>query len=160
MEIGVIADTHGHVNPKVYDIFAGVDQILHAGDIGGVDIITSLETLAPVQAVYGNVDTFPISTNYPETLTTQIAGVNICMTHIYTGLESNLVQEALKQLPGQRLDLLIYGHSHQAKLERVGNTYLFNPGSAGRKRFSVRPAVGLLKITESGACLPQIIYLE
>ncbi len=60
MKIGVISDNHGHMHPKVYDLFQGVDHILHAGDIGSEEIIISLEAMAPVQAVWGNIDTFPI----------------------------------------------------------------------------------------------------
>jgi len=64
MKLGVISDTHGYINPKVFPIFEGVGQILHAGDIGSEDIITTLETIAPVQAIHGNIDAFPLNTRY------------------------------------------------------------------------------------------------
>ncbi len=160
MKIGVISDNHGTMNPGVYEVFADVELILHAGDIGSEDIITSLQSIAPVQAVYGNIDTFPLVSRYPETLSLEISGVTICVMHEFTGLTDPKLLAEIKKFGGRDLDILIYGHSHQAKLERVGQTYLFNPGSAGRKRFSLRPAVGLITIHPDGTHVPEIVYLD
>lgn len=157
--IGVISDTHNFINPKVFSVFQGVELILHAGDIGDGNIITSLETIAPVQAVYGNVDTFPIITRNPEVYTDIIEEIKICMLHQFTGMNSSAIQDASQKLGGE-LDIVIFGHSHRASLQRAGNTFLFNPGAAGKKRFSLRPAVGLIKIKKSGQFVPEIIYLE
>ncbi len=158
--IGVISDTHGYIDPRVYPALEGVELILHAGDIGEEDVITSLETLAPVQAVWGNVDTFPLTTRYPEVLAVDTGGVRICVIHQYVDLKTSNIQNVVRSQLGGKLDVLIYGHSHQARLERAGDTYLFNPGSAGKRRFSLRPAVGLITIYASGAFTPEIIYLD
>ncbi len=81
------------------------------------------------------------------------------MLHQFTGMNSNFIQDASAKLEGE-LDIVIFGHSHQASLQRDGNTFLFNPGAGGKKRFSLRPAVGLLKIKSPGQFVPEIIYLE
>ena len=160
MTIGVISDNHGYLHPKVFSVFEGVDLILHAGDIGSEDIITTLETLAPVQAIHGNIDTFPLVTRYPEVLSTTAEGVTLCMIHEFVGLDDPKILAEMKNYAGRDLDVLIYGHSHRAKLERIGGTYLFNPGSAGKRRFSLRPAVGLLKIAGQNSFVPEIVYLD
>ncbi|MFQ5865145.1 MAG: metallophosphoesterase family protein [bacterium] len=159
MKVGVISDTHGAIHPKVYSVFEGVEMILHAGDIGTEDVITSLETLAPVRAIHGNVDTFPLSTRYDEILTLEIHGVAICMIHQFISFNNSVIQNAMMQFPHKRIDLLIYGHTHEAKLERVGEVLLFNPGSAGKRRFSLKPAVGLLTISDKRKFTPEIVYL-
>jgi len=159
-KIGVISDNHGYMNPKVYGLFAGVDEILHAGDIGNLDIITSLEAIAPVRAVYGNIDTFPIVGRYPEVLAVELGGIRICMLHEFRGLTDPKLEAAFASLPGESADIVICGHSHQAKLEKISGIYIFNPGAAGRKRFSLRPAVGMIHVQENGQFTPEIIYLE
>jgi hypothetical protein len=160
MKVGVIADTHGYLHPNVFSAFAGVDEILHAGDIGTEDIITSLETIAPVCAIHGNVDTFPLSTRYPEALALSIQGVGICIVHQFISVKNSSIQNSLRKLGNGKLDLVICGHTHEAKLERKEGVLVFNPGSAGKRRFSLRQAVGLLKISDDGNFVPEIVYLE
>jgi hypothetical protein len=160
MKIGVIADTHGYLHPNVFRVFDGVELILHAGDIGTEDIITSLETIAPVRAIYGNIDTFPLSTRYPEVLAMEIHGVGICMIHQFISVKTSLVQNALQKLANGKLDLVICGHTHEAKLQRKDGVLVFNPGSAGKRRFSLRLAVGLLTIPDDGSYTPEIVYLD
>lgn len=160
MRIGVISDTHGHVHPKVYPLFEGVDLILHAGDIGSEDVITSLEAVAPVKAVHGNVDVFPLTTRYPAVLPLLLEGVAVCVLHELVPPGHPLLQTALKELKRDQLDVLIYGHTHDARLEQRGGVTLFNPGSAGKRRFSLRPAVGFLQLTGSGNFVPEIKYLD
>lgn len=160
MKIGVISDNHGYINPNVYAIFDGVAQILHAGDIGSEDIITSLEAIAPVHAIHGNIDTFPLTARYPEVLALEIQGIKICMIHHFISLKISVIQNAIRKFPENKLDLLICGHSHQAKLQRIDDVLIFNPGSAGKRRFSLRPAVGIVHIVEDGSFTPEIIYLD
>lgn len=160
MKIGVVADTHGYLHPNVFRVFENVELILHAGDIGAEDIITALETLAPVRAIHGNVDTFPLSTRYPEVLAMEIHGIGICMIHQFISVKTSSVQNALRKLTNSRLDLLICGHTHEAKLERQDDVLIFNPGSAGKRRFSLQQAVGILTISEDGRFVPEIVYLE
>ncbi|HEX9652680.1 MAG TPA: metallophosphoesterase family protein [bacterium] len=160
MKIGVIADTHGYLHPNVFRAFEGMELILHAGDIGTEDIITSLESIAPVRAIHGNIDIFPLSTRYPEALALEIHGVGICMIHLFISVRTSPVQNALRNLHIGKLELVICGHTHEAKLERKEEVLIFNPGSAGRRRFSLRQAVGIITISDDGRFVPEIIYLE
>jgi len=160
MKLGVISDTHGYINPKVFPIFAGVEQILHAGDIGSEDIITTLETIAPVQAIHGNTDGFPLRARYPAVLTLDMNEALICILHDFIGLDDPRITGAVNKSGKKKLDLLIYGHTHEAKLARSGEVLLFNPGAAGKRRFTLRPAVGLLTVSESGELTPEIFYLD
>jgi len=160
MKIGVISDTHGVINPRVFELFAGVDQILHAGDIGGGDIVTALETLAPVQAVYGNVDTFPEVERYPEVWFAEISGIRIVMLHIFSNLDDTRLVSIQKKQGIHRPDIVIFGHSHKAEMRRDNGVLLLNPGSAGRRRFSLRPAVAIIDIPEPGRFEANIHYLD
>jgi len=106
------------------------------------------------------MDTFPLSTRYPAVLTLDINGALICIIHDFFGLPDPRITDAVQKSGKKKLDLLIYGHSHEAKLARNGEVLLFNPGSAGKQRFSLRPAVGLLTVAENGQLTPEICYLE
>jgi putative phosphoesterase len=81
MRLGIISDTHGLLRPEVFDVFQGVDHILHAGDIGTLDILTALEAIAPVSAVWGNTDGFELRAKVPERLETRIEGFDFLVIH-------------------------------------------------------------------------------
>ncbi len=148
LRIGVIADTHGLLDPAVLRHFQGVDYILHAGDIGDRAVITRLERLAPVTAVSGNVDGYGRSGFPPETVVA-LGGRRIGIRHIlYEG--GRLTREGRAFLDRERPDISVFGHTHQPKTEWYGPTLLFNPGSAGPKRFKLPRAIGLLMITHEG----------
>ncbi len=99
-------------------------------------------------------------TRYPEVLAVELGGVRICMLHEFRGLADAKLLAACKTLPGQNADLVICGHSHQAKLEKINGIFVLNPGAAGRKRFSLRPAIGMIHVQEKGQFTPEIIYLD
>jgi putative phosphoesterase len=160
MKIGVISDTHGYLNPKVFDLFSGVEQILHAGDIGSEDVITGLEVIAPVVAVHGNVDRYPLAHRYPAAQALTIAEVGIVIVHDIADLETERVRKLFDRLPKGRPDLVIYGHSHIARVHRQGETVLFNPGAAGKARLKSRPSVGLLEISAPGRFETQTLSLQ
>ena len=152
MRIGIVSDTHDKMNPAVFDLFAGVDYIFHAGDIGNEDIIISLQALAPVFAVYGNTDTFAVCEQYPQYQAPEIAGRTILMTHILPHLTKEHLetiwreQAGLEKPPG----VFIYGHTHQDHIERVGSILTINPGAAGPPRFRLKPSVAFLEIDAAG----------
>jgi len=160
MKLGVVSDTHGYIHPKVYDIFTGADTILHAGDIGTEDVITSLQAMAPVHAVHGNVDSFPLTERYPAVISHVIGGVRICLLHDIQYRDSAEVRAAITAMPGREVDLFICGHTHRALLQRQGDALFFNPGSAGKRRFSLRLSVGLVTISDDGRFVPEIVYLD
>ena len=127
MKLGVISDTHGLYDEAVGRIFAGVDAIVHAGDIGKLDIIARLERIAPVFAVEGNNDWFGL---YPTERVEEMSGRRVFIRHIFGELHQ-LDRAAHQVIESERPDVLIFGHSHRPYSERVGGTLLFNPGSAG-----------------------------
>ena len=139
MRIGVISDTHGLLRPEAIAALRGCDRILHAGDIGDPEILDRLRELAPVTAIRGNVDRGPWAKALPETKVVEVAGISIYMLH-------DLAQLDLKpEAAGFRV--VIYGHSHQPKIEEKNGVLYFNPGSAGRRRFRLPVGVGRLVIS-------------
>ncbi|OLC42497.1 MAG: hypothetical protein AUH74_04110 [Nitrospirae bacterium 13_1_40CM_4_62_6] len=157
MRIGVIADTHGLFDRAILRHFQGVDHILHAGDIGDPSVISKLEKLAPVTAVSGNVDGYERSGFPPETVL-ELGGKRVAIRHIvYEG--GKLTDEGRTFLDRERPDVCIFGHTHQPKANRHGAILLFNPGSAGRKRFKLPRGLGILTIG-NGKITPTHIALD
>jgi putative phosphoesterase len=142
LRIGVISDTHGYLHPRAPAALRGVARILHAGDIGDEQVIAALEQIAPVTAVYGNVDAgTALARRYPGRQMLELGGRRIVMTHI--GGEPAALARAL---PEPRPDVYIFGHTHMAVLDEVGGTLFLNPGAAGRPRFGGVVSVALLEI--------------
>lgn len=145
MKIGVISDTHGHLDPKIPALFDGVEHILHAGDIGPYSILSELEGIAPVTAVLGNND-FDLTVRELETVT--LAGLKFLVHHIVDvrapadGLRERIAREAP--------DAVIFGHTHKAHAEQRGRTFYFNPGYAGRPRFNLARSVALIHCDDAG----------
>ena len=157
IRIGVIADTHGLFDPAVRRHFKGVDHILHAGDIGDRSVIEQLEQIAPVTAVSGNVDDDEQG-GFPSEAVIELAGRRIAIRHIlYEG--GKLTNDGRAFLQEEQPDLCIFGHTHRQKVEWFGKTLLFNPGSAGPKRFSLPRGIGLL-ILQKENIVPHFIRLE
>lgn len=138
--IGVIADTHGRLHPRIPELFAGVDHILHAGDIGGAAILEELERIAPVTAVAGNNDD---ASGY-EIRRVRIGGLRVLLTHILPRPSDPdpRVIESLKEEPA---DIVVFGHSHLPHDEIRDGQWFFNPASAGPRRFDLPVSAGLLK---------------
>ena len=143
MKIALISDTHNHLDPRVPEIFAGVDHILHAGDVGDRLILVELEQIAPVTAVLGNNDSnLPI----PETAVVMLGGKKFLVHHIVTpGVGPRPIQERIR---ADSPDVVVFGHSHQAHAEQIGPTLFLNPGYAGRPRFRLERSVALLEIND------------
>ena len=140
IRIGVIADTHGLFDPAIVRHFDGVDHIIHAGDIGSGSVIAQLEELAPVTAVSGNVDGYEES-GFPTEAIIKLNGFRIAIRHVVFEA-GKLTKEGRAFLDGTRPDICIFGHTHQPKNEWLGDTLLFNPGSAGPRRFTLPTKVG------------------
>lgn len=142
MRIGVVSDTHGLFDRAIVRHFSGVDHILHAGDIGQGGVIEQLAHIAPVTVVSGNVDGFEAS-GFPVEQVLELAGRRIVLYHrLYEG--GRLTREGAGFLARTSPSICIYGHTHQPKAEWQEGVFLFNPGSAGPKRFHLPRAVGLL----------------
>ena len=140
--VGVVSDTHGLLRPEVAAAFAGVSLILHAGDVGGSAVLAALSAIAPVEAVFGNVDDAHDPSLARERVVT-IGGVTIHVSH---GHELGRPTAELL-LARYRGEVVIFGHTHKAVVVRDGDRVAFNPGAAGPRRFDRTPSVARLTIT-------------
>jgi len=137
--IGVISDTHGLLRPEAEEQLGGSDIIIHAGDIGNVEIINSLRQIAPVYAIRGNVDKEKWADLFPEILNLAIFNKRIFVIHNIKDLDVS---------DENSYDIIISGHSHKPFIkESKGITYL-NPGSAGKRRFNLPVSMGQILIVE------------
>lgn len=145
MKLGVISDTHGHLDPQIPALFEGVEHILHAGDIGPYSILSELERIAPVTAVLGNND-FDLTVRELEVLT--LNGRKFLLHHIVDvrapapGVGGPIARE--------KPDAVIFGHTHKPFAELRGSIFYFNPGYAGRPRFNLSRSVAILHCDSSG----------
>ena len=136
MNLAVLSDTHGLLRPEVLPHLEGVDAILHAGDVGDAAILEALAAFAPVYAIRGNVDTTPELLSLPETRLVKLGGVFIYMLHDL---------KTLGDLPhGARI--VVSGHSHQPRITDEGGVLYLNPGSCGRRRFSLPVSLARLEL--------------
>jgi hypothetical protein len=139
MLVGLIADTHGLMRPEVLAAFRGVDEIFHAGDIGGAPIVAALETIAPVRAVYGNTD---VPERFPASIDCTLEGVRIHVSHGHE-LGSPTPERLVSRYSA---DIIVYGHTHRPLVRQVVATLVVNPGAAGPRRFDLRPTVAVLSL--------------
>ena len=149
--LGVISDTHGLLRSEVVRALRGSDRILHAGDVGSHEILKELAKIAPVTAVRGNVDTDPWTRALPATEVVEAGGISIYMLHDLGQLDLKVKAAAFR--------VVVYGHSHQPKIEEKNGVLYFNPGSAGPRRFNLPVSVGRLTI-EAGEVRAELVELE
>jgi uncharacterized protein len=140
--IRIISDTHGLLRPEAERHLAGVDHIVHGGDIGHPDIIDALRRIAPVAAIRGNVDTGDWAREYVDTERVRFAGRSVFVLH---DLKSLRIDPA-----ALGIDVVVSGHSHVPKIETVGGVLYLNPGSAGRRRFRLPITLATLDVTPDG----------
>lgn len=139
--IGIISDTHGLLRPEAERGLTGVDHIIHAGDIGRPEIVDALRRIAPVTAIRGNVDCGGWARDYPDTILVRLAGKSIYVLHDLNSLQAD---------PGGGIDVIVSGHSHVPKIDRVGGVLYLNPGSAGPRRFKLPITLATLELTPDG----------
>ncbi len=152
--IGLVSDTHGMVRPGLFVALAGVERILHAGDVGADDVLHELEAIAPVSAVFGNTD-HPGNPRLSQELTLAIGGVSIHVSHGHE-LGSPTPAKLLAAYPQQ---VLIYGHTHRQLITKVKDRLVINPGAAGARRFDLQPSVARLTIV-GGTVSVELIALQ
>ena len=140
MRIGVISDTHDLLDPKVPELFKGVDHVLHGGDVGLPWLILKLEEIAPVTAVLGNTDT---GISLRETEVVMLDGRKFLIHHIVNphAPHENIARRIFREKP----DVVVFGHTHKPFSEKINGTLYLNPGSAGRARFSLPRTVAILE---------------
>ena len=152
MLVGLISDTHALIRVEALAALHGVELILHAGDVGGYAVLRELRAIAPVHAVFGNIDD-PVL-GLPQRLDLTLAGL---MVHVSHGHEvgSPTPDKLLHTYPA---DVIVFGHTHKPLIESRGATLIVNPGAAGPRRFNLQPSVGLLRI-QNGQASAEIVTL-
>ena len=152
--VGLISDTHGLLRPSVHKALEGVELILHAGDVGGLEILEELRIIAPVQAVYGNTD--PVGDpNLENELIVPIGGLTVHVSHGHE-VGSPTPQ---KLLTTYHQDVLIYSHTHRQLVTHAEGRLVVNPGAAGPRRFNLAPSVARLTISK-GQAEVEIVALD
>ncbi|MZP30935.1 YfcE family phosphodiesterase [Heliobacterium undosum] len=136
--IGVISDTHGLIRPELFQALAGVDLIIHAGDIGSAETLRELGRIAPVIAVRGNCDRGELQEKLPERETVQIGNIRLYVLHSINELDIDPV--------AQGYGAVIYGHSHCPDETWKGGVLYLNPGSAGPRRFHLPVTAARLEV--------------
>lgn len=156
MRVGIISDTHGLLRAEVFDHFAGVDHILHAGDVGPAELLIELRSIAPVTAVWGNTDGWDVRAEVPEIARVELDGMQVVVIHGQQ-FGSPTPEKVAAGFP--EAALVVFGHSHRALIRRVGSVLTVNPGSAGPIRFGVSPTLAVATIVE-GSISADLIVLE
>jgi putative phosphoesterase len=134
LKIGIVSDTHDRVLPALHAALAGVDEILHAGDIVGAEALAEIEAIAPVTAVRGNMDDRALAERLPEELLVTRDGVRIALVHghrVGHASVDDLVARFDSRLDSERPALVIWGHIHEPVSELRNGVRYFNPGTAG-----------------------------
>ena len=147
MLIGVISDTHGYIDPRLDDALRGVEAIVHAGDVGGEDVLAHLRAIAPLHAVYGNNDE-------------KLGGLGLPLHADFTlgGARFHLVHQLPHARPEPETDVVVFGHSHKPLVERRAAVLFVNPGAAGRAGFHRLQTIALMTV-EGGGVDAQIVEL-
>jgi hypothetical protein len=144
VRLGILSDTHGQLRSEVLEIFAGVDRILHGGDVGKWEILGDLEAIAPVTAVYGNTDGLDLRAKLSQVARLRLEGFDIVVTHgdQFGSPTPTALREAFPDA-----EIIVFGHTHRPLLELVDRTVtVMNPGAAGPARFALKPSVGIMEL--------------
>jgi hypothetical protein len=150
----VISDTHNFLDPRVLQLFAGVDHILHAGDIGLPRILHQLEEVAPVTAVMGNTDDPGLG--YRQTEVLELDKLKFLIHHIVNPHQWS--ESVRRLLDRERPDAVVFGHTHKPFNETIQGVLFFNPGYAGKPRFGMPRSVAVLHLA-SGRIRPEFLPL-
>jgi len=145
----VLADTHNLLRPRVLELLAGCDRILHAGDVGELAILHHLRSIAPVEAVRGNTDT-GAAAGLPPSVAGALDGLSFHMVHRREDIETDWPARSW---------LLVFGHSHRPELEWQGSCLLLNPGACGPRRFRLPLTLAILTVAD-GRIVPEIRAVE
>ena len=143
MKIGLISDTHGLVRPEALQALAGVERIIHAGDVGGASVIDALGAIAPVDVVRGNNDKDPWGIKLPSYLALEFEGVSVHVLHDVNEMDVDPAAAGFR--------VVIAGHSHKPLVSERDRVLFVNPGSAGPRRFNLPVTVGYLMVTAGTA---------
>jgi putative phosphoesterase len=140
--VGVISDTHGLLRPEAVQALAGVDYILHAGDVGDPLILEELRSIAPLTAIRGNVDTSGVCASLPATEAVELGGRLFYIIHSVHDLDLDPVTAGIA--------VIVSGHSHRADAQSRSGVLYLNPGSAGPRRFDLPVTLAKIIINDAG----------
>ena len=160
MKIGLLSDTHGYLDPRVFDYFKSCDEVWHAGDLGTSEVATALENFKPFKAVFGNIDDTVLRARYPEDLWFQCGGLEVWMTHI-AGVPPRYNPRVRKILGSQTPALLVCGHSHILRVmnDKTNNLLYLNPGAAGHQGFHLMRTLLRFEIKDGSVLKMEVIEL-
>jgi hypothetical protein len=161
MRIGVISDTHipvraAHVPKRVLREFEGVDLILHAGDLIALAVLDELRAVAPVQAVWGNMDPPEVRTQLPVRQIVEANGIRVGLIH-GEGSPRGLAERVAREFKDDPVQVVVFGHSHTPTIEYRGEVLLFNPGTPTDRVFASSNSVGVLEVADR--IVPEIVPL-
>ena len=139
--IGLISDTHGLIRPQALAALEGVERIIHAGDIGKLEVVVALKAIAPVAAIKGNIDRGAWAKRLPNTKLVQVGGTRLFIIHNIKELDRDPVARGYQ--------VVVSGHSHKPSVATRDGVLFVNPGSAGPRRFKLPIAVGKLFIDDN-----------
>jgi len=163
MKISVVSDTHGFFDPRLKELLAGAEAIIHAGDVGAQEVLDELGQIAPVHAVRGKTD--PAELSFPPSCTVRFDNVQVEVWHEIPVPQDELARwsdgallqkmyperrEAFLKSFDEATRVVVFGHSHQPCLITLGHCLFFNPGSAGKQRFSLPRSCGALEVFPRG----------
>ena len=152
MKVICISDTHvdgmGKLPAALYDALKTADLIIHAGDITSPSVIEELMSMAPVEAVAGNMDGWDISNYHPKKKVVEAGGFRIGITH-GAGRVTNIEERVLAIFEGDNVDCIVFGHSHNPVVSRHGRVLLVNPGSPTDKRWAPYISYAVLELTDN-----------
>ncbi|HKI01433.1 MAG TPA: metallophosphoesterase family protein [Thermoanaerobaculia bacterium] len=150
MRVGVVSDTHNLLRPRVLELLAGCERILHGGDVGDLEILERLRRIAPVEAIRGNTDSGATAAALPETLAGSLGELPFRMVHRREDADPVWTREAR---------LVVYGHSHRPEMAWHGSCLLLNPGACGPRRFHLPLTLAILTVADS-RIVPEILAVE
>lgn len=152
LRIGLISDTHGLLRPEAVQFLRGCDHIIHAGDLGREDVVTTLAQLAPFTAVRGNNDAGEWAASFPQTQTLKLGGVTIFVLHDLKDLKV--------RMPPADAQVVVCGHSHHPRvIQQPSGLLIVNPGSAGPRRFKLPVSAAELMVSGANAFSARIVNL-
>jgi len=161
MKIGLISDTHGYLDPKVFDYFKDCHQLWHAGDIGSLQVLDQLQQFKPTLAVYGNIDGGELRKACAKNLQFKCEGLQIWITHI-GGRPGRYDREVKRELNNYPPDIFVCGHSHILKVmvdPKLDKMLYLNPGAAGNQGFHLVKTLLRFEIAESKIRNMEVIEL-
>ncbi len=153
MRIGIVSDTHDRVLAALHGALAGVDEILHAGDIASAEALAEIETIAPVTAVCGNMDERALADRLPQEEVLTRVGVRIALVHGHRVGRAS-VDDLAERFADRGVDLVVWGHIHEAVSELRDGVRYFNPGTAGG--IGAHPTCGILSITAGSFAIEHV----